>query len=55
MHTNVQTRFNPAIGDMASYYCIKESYQRTSWRTCSYWIGNSWRMVEPSGERRWNR
>ncbi|QUB75113.1 hypothetical protein J5A58_06130 [Prevotella melaninogenica] len=27
MHTNVQTRFNPATGDMAPYYRIKESYR----------------------------
>ncbi|QUB60936.1 hypothetical protein J4861_02490 [Prevotella melaninogenica] len=26
MHANVQTRFNPATGDMAPYYRIKESY-----------------------------
>ena len=26
MHANVQTRFNPATGDIASYYRIKESY-----------------------------
>ncbi|MBW4749638.1 hypothetical protein [Prevotella melaninogenica] len=27
MHANVQTRFNPATGDMAPYYRIKESYR----------------------------
>ncbi len=27
MHANVQTRFNPAAGDMAPYYRIKESYR----------------------------
>ena len=27
MHANVQTRFNPATGDMTPYYRIKESYR----------------------------
>ena len=27
MHANVQTRFNPATGEMAPYYRIKESYR----------------------------
>lgn len=27
MHANVQTRINPATGDMAPYYRIKESYR----------------------------
>ena len=27
MHANVQTRFNPAIGEKAPYYRLKESYR----------------------------
>ena len=27
MHANVQTRFNPAVGEKAPYYRLKESYR----------------------------
>ena len=27
MHANVQTRFNPATGEKALYYRLKESYR----------------------------